>query len=204
MRQFLPVCVLLPGFLALLPGAGIKNESPSTVTVILDFKGPWSRVSIKEMQRESGSILKSSGVRLGWEFLGEHPTATYNDLVVMTFKGPCEFEPASPRYDELGPYALTRTSDGEVLPFGEVDCHRVLQSVLDAISGGDFDRGDQLLGRALGRVVAHELVHMLTKSETHGSDGVEKAALSGKQLVAPVLPLSAFDVGRLKRQLDSH
>ena len=51
----------------------------------------------------------------------------------------------------------------------------------------------------MGRVVAHELFHMLTKSGQHGSQGVEKAALSGKQLIASYLPLSAYDVARFKR-----
>ena len=64
--------------------------------------------------------------------------------------------------------------------------------------GGDYAKGDVLVGRALGRVVAHELVHMLTKSETHAKEGVEKAALSGRQLIAASLPLSEFDLDRLR------
>ena len=54
------------------------------------------------------------------------------------------------------------------------------------------------MGRALGRVVAHELVHMLTRSDDHAREGVQKAALSGRQLIAASLPLDAFDAGRLK------
>ncbi len=197
----LSLYVCLAGFLAAPLGASVETKSPSDVTVILDFKGPHSPVSIKEMQRESGQILKSSGVRLSWRLLGEDPSASYNDLVVMTFRGACEFEPAPPRYDELGPFALTRTSDGEVLPFGEVDCDRVLRSVLNAMSSADYARGDRLVGRALGRVLTHELVHMLTKSGRHGAEGVEKPALSGRQLIAPYLPLSALDVDRLRHEL---
>ncbi|HEX3992985.1 MAG TPA: hypothetical protein VHX39_17575, partial [Acetobacteraceae bacterium] len=80
-----------------------------------------------------------------------------------------------PIYDELGPYARTWMADGDVLPFGEVDCARVVNSVRDAMSGGDLPNwADQLLGRALGRVVAHELVHMLTRSVRHGRDGVTR------------------------------
>jgi hypothetical protein len=63
--------------------------------------------------------------------------------------------------------------------------------------GGDYARADLLVGRALGRVVAHELVHMLTKSGQHAREGVQKAALSGRQLIAASLPLSAVDIDRL-------
>ena len=67
------------------------------------------------------------------------------------------------------------------------------------MSGSDLARGNLLIGRAMGRVVAHELVHMLTKSGQHGTEGVEKPALSGKQLIMGSLPLSAFDIAGLLR-----
>ncbi len=45
-----------------------------------------------------------------------------------------------------------------------------------------------LFGRALGRVVAHEFIHMLRNSKNHDREGVEKASLSGVDLIAPDLP----------------
>ena len=194
------ICVYLIAGLAVALGAGIDRVSPSVLTVILDFKGPHSPTSLEEMKRESGQILHSSGVQLDWRILGEDPFASYADLVVMTFRGACEYEPAAPIYDELGPLAITHTTNGEVQPFGEVDCDRVVGSARTAMSGSDFSRADLLIGRAMGRVVAHELVHMLTKSGQHGTEGVEKPALSGRQLIAASLPLSAFDIARLKQE----
>ena len=194
------ICFCLIAGLTVPLGAGVERMSPPVLTVILDFKGPYSPVSLNEMKREAGQILRSSGVRLDWRMLGEDPYASYSDLVVMTFKGACEYEPAAPLYDELGPLAMTHTANGEVQPFGEVNCDRVVSSARNAMSGTDFSRADLLIGRALGRVVVHELVHMLTKSVQHGTEGVEKPALSGKQLIAASLPLSAFDIDRLKHE----
>jgi hypothetical protein len=65
------------------------------------------------------------------------------------------------------------------------------------MSGGDFGNADVLLGRALGRVLAHEVVHILAKSGAHGHAGVAKTALSGSQLIAPELRLEAEDVERI-------
>jgi hypothetical protein len=195
-----PICVFVLAGLTMPLCAGTDRVTPSVLTVILDFKGPYSRTSLQEMKRESGQILNSSGVRLQWRMLGENPLETFSDLVVMTFRGSCEYEPAAPRYDELGPLAVTRSANGEIQPFGEVDCERVVNSVRGAMSGIDFARADLLVGRAMGRVVAHELVHMLTKSGLHGTEGVEKPGLSGRQLIAPSLPLSAFDIDRLRQQ----
>jgi hypothetical protein len=190
--------------LALSLTATVSKTAPSVLTVIMDFKGPHSPSSVKEMERESGYILKSTGLKLDWRTLAEAQFGSYPDLVVMTFKGACEYAPAAPRYDELGPLAITHTTNGEVQPFGEVDCDRVINTARTAMTGEDYSRADLLIGRALGRVVAHELVHMLTKSGVHGTEGVEKPALSGRQLIAGVLPLSVFDIDRLKLERAGH
>jgi len=194
-------CACLIAGLVVPLGAGVPLVPPVVLTVILDFKGPHSQTSLKEMKRESGMILSSSGVSLDWRILGKDSPESSNDLVVMMFKGACDYELAPEADDEPGPLAMARTVNGEVQPFGEVDCDRVVNSARNAMSGSDHFRADQLIGRAMGRVVAHELVHMLTKSGQHGVEGVEKPALSGKQLIGGYLPLAALDVDRLKQEL---
>jgi hypothetical protein len=43
---------------------------------------------------------------------------------------------------------------------------------------------------------------MLTKSGEHSREGVQRSALSGKQLIADALPLSALDIDRLRREFE--
>jgi hypothetical protein len=45
---------------------------------------------------------------------------------------------------------------------------------------------------------------MLTKSRQHGKEGVEKPALSARQLISESLPLSAMDVDRLQQERHVH
>jgi len=170
----------------------------SDVTVLLDFDGPHSDRSVLQMKREVEQIVKESGVRLQWrtgrEATGDLPA----NLVVVRFRGRCVLEPDPILYDERGPFASAYSTDGEMLPFTEVDCHHVAASVQTALAGDDFGRLDYLMGRALGRVVAHELVHVLTRSAAHGQDGVTQAALSGKALIGAPLRLSRADLERLR------
>lgn len=197
------ICACLVAVIA-LPVAAMPPSNGADVTVIVNFQNSYSAPAIKAMEREVEQILKSSGVTLEWRSRSEASDATFNDLVVMTFKGSCVFNPMPIVYDELGPYAYTRTTGGEVQPFGVVDCDHVVSSLHTAMTGDDYAKADFLLGRALGRVVAHELVHMLTKSKQHGREGVEKAALSARQLIAESLPLSTFDVDRLQQERRNH
>jgi hypothetical protein len=194
------ICACLLAAVSGLPIAAMPPATGADVTVIVNFKGTYSAPAIKAMQREVEQILKGANVSLDWRSRSEAADATFNDLVVMTFRGSCMFTPMPPMYDELGPYAITRTTGGAVQPFGEVDCDHVVSSLHSAMNGDDYSKADLLLGRALGRVVAHELVHMLTKSKLHGREGVEKAALSARQLIAESLPLSMFDIDRLQQE----
>ena len=167
--------------------------------MVTDFDGPHSDRSVQQMKRETEEIFKSAGVHLDWRSRDEAGRGSYENLVMVHFKGRCILEPVPILYDERGPYAFAYNSDGDVLPFSEVECDRLAASVYTAMWGDDFARSDYLMGRALGRVLAHELVHILTRSAAHGNEGVTQAALSGRDLIGAPLRLSRTDVERLRR-----
>ena len=167
------------------------------ITIVLDFQGPRSEQSVAEMKREFAGIMKDTAVRFDFRSRSQASQETLSDLVLVRFKGKCVLDPVGYLYDERGPMAFTYSTDGAVQPFSEVACDKVTSAVRSAMSGGDFANADLLLGRALGRVLAHEVVHILSKSGAHGRTGVAKTALSGSQLIAPELRLEPEDVERL-------
>jgi hypothetical protein len=191
-----PNRVLLMTAAALAAAAGTRV--PAKLTVVLDFQGARSDLTIAAMERETEGIFKTSGVNLDWRLAADASAESFDDLVVVQFKGACKVEAVPYVYDELGPMAFTYSHDGDVQPFTQVSCEKVAASVRSAMWGGDFQKADFLFGRALGRVLAHELVHMLTRSGLHASEGVQRPALSGRELISGSLPLSPSDVARLR------
>ena len=167
------------------------------ITIVLDFQGPRSEPSIAEMKREFTGIMKDTDLRFDFRWRSQASQEALSDLVVVRFTGKCVLDPVGYLYDERGPMAFTYSTDGVVQPFSEVACDKVTSAVRSAMSGGDFANSDVLLGRALGRVLAHEVVHILSKSGAHGRVGVAKTALSGSQLIAPELRLGAADLERI-------
>jgi hypothetical protein len=167
------------------------------ITIVLDFQGPRSEQSVAEMKREFAGIMKDTAVRFDFRSRSQASQEALSDLVLVRFKGKCVLDPVGYLYDERGPMAFTYSTDGAVQPFSEVACDKVTSAVRSAMFGGDFANADVLLGRALGRVLAHEVVHMLSKSGAHGHAGVAKTALSGSQLIAPELRLEPEDLERL-------
>jgi hypothetical protein len=167
------------------------------ITIVLDFQGPRSEQSVAEMKREFAGIMKDSTLRFDFRWRSQASQEALTDLVLVRFTGKCVLEPVGYLYDERGPMAFTYSTDGIVQPFSEVACDKVTSAVRSAMAGSDFANADVLLGRALGRVLAHEVVHMLSKSGAHGRTGVAKTALSGSQLIAPELRLGPEDVERI-------
>jgi hypothetical protein len=170
----LPVFVLLP--------AAFARQS---LTVLLQFEDKHSEQSIDAMKKELESLV--TDVDVNWRLLSEvRSDDVFHDLVVVKFKGACEMASTSPfLIDERGYYAFTYTSGGQVLPFSEVECDKVRTSIRPAMSPGDLhNRGEYLLGRALGRVLAHELHHVLARSMSHSKTGVNRRALTPGDLIA--------------------
>jgi hypothetical protein len=191
-------CFIMIVLRSIAPGAVKSETSASNLTIVLKFDGPHSDTSITEMKRELESIMKDSGLRLSWRLREEVNGESFADLVVVRFKGKCLMEPTPFLYDERGPLAFTHTSGSVILPYSEVECDKVRVSVRSAMWGGDYERGDMLMGRALGRVLAHELYHIMGKTAGHGSDGVARRALSGAQLISERLRLQPADVDIVK------
>ncbi len=199
MRPVLSCAMVLTLAIAVSTAGGQVCPSlrPAGMTIVMDFQGLHSERSVVEMRRELEGILKGSGIPLDWRTRREAEGALYANMVLVKFRGKCVMEPVGYLYDERGPLAFTHRADGVLLPFSEVACDQITRSIRPAMRGGDLGRGDVLLGRALGRVLAHEVVHILAQSPEHGRKGVAQRAVSGSQLIASELPLNPSDLERI-------
>ena len=191
-----PVCAtLLAIFCAPAP-----IMAASAVTLVLQFDHAYSTKSLDAMKREVNAIIGESGLKAEWRLIGDVRSAeSFESLVVVRFRGACVMQPAPYMLDERGYYAFTYVSDGNVLPFSEVECDKIASSIRPEMSKAQWQQRDSILGRAIGRVLAHELFHMLTKTQHHSGEGVTKSSLSAAQLVADELKMSRADLKKLKR-----
>ena len=171
--------------------------SAEGITIVLEFDGPHSERSVAEMKREFEGIVKKTTLTVGWKTRREAEQEALANLVVVRFKGKCVLDPVPYLYDERGPMAFTYTAGGVPQPFSEVACDQVSTAVRSALFGGDYAKADQLFGRALGRVLAHEVVHMLTQNPGHAREGVARRSLTGNQLIGSELGLDREDLDRL-------
>jgi hypothetical protein len=179
--------------------AGVGAVS-NPVTVLLDFDKPHSEMSLEAMEAEVSSLLKATGVAVRWQLKSElSPNSEFAELVLIKLTGYCMTETVPMPMDERGPLAFAHSSDGEVLPFGEVECERVKISLRRFLTGRDNRNEDALLGRALGRVLAHEMYHMLANDRKHTGSGVTRGSLTANELTASHTNLPAKAIEEMRK-----
>ena len=181
-----------------LDGQPATQLSTELTAVVLP-DGRYSEAAIREMGREAAHILKQSGVFLHWQ-LGEPAQAVNGRLVVVKLLGRCDMD-GPPAFPMSGPLGWSHESNGVMLPFSDLACDNIRGAVHSAVLAGHALRGNVLLGRAMGRVLAHELYHIVADTAEHGEDGVTQPALSAQELTSGQLELRPADVEAIRSGL---
>jgi hypothetical protein len=163
-----------------------QDNTPPAITVYTQFDQPYSAASVDEMKRETESIMGPLGLDFSWRSLnGVTGSEVSAELVVVTFKGACRTGDVPLRREgEIGALGWTHMSDGMVLPFSDVDCSKISRFIAPEMRSMDPARQEVLFGKAMGRVLAHELYHVFTNTTHHASWGVAKACYTSHDLVS--------------------
>jgi hypothetical protein len=189
----------LPALALLFLGASTAASAANgPILVLMQFENSHSEAAVTAMKREFASIMQGAGLQFDYKLRSElSEFDTPGDIILVKFKGQCRMKLLPELFDERGPFATTEMVDGNVQPFSQIACDRVRVSVRSSMSGRQKQDGDTVLGRALGRVLAHEVYHILSKSPHHGSKGVARTSLSSVHLTAEKLEFDLSDIGKM-------
>ncbi|MBZ5621051.1 MAG: hypothetical protein LAQ69_20335 [Acidobacteriia bacterium] len=185
MKQLFVLCLTLGA----LPGFGETRQTPvapiAPIALYTHFDQEPPDGVLEALHDELESIMAPMGLAFEWRSLdGVRGNEISVELAVLTFKGRCDTAGLS-AHNAANPGALgwTHVSDGAILPFSDVDCDRIRTFVQkDLLFVRPPDR-EESFGRALARVVAHELYHIFANTSQHGSCGVGKAAYTVQELL---------------------
>jgi hypothetical protein len=156
----------------------------------MEFDSKPPAASLQVMKNEVDELLKASGVSLDWRMASEnHGNESFSGLVVLKFRGTCraDSQRAGMDFGTLGEtHALgeTKVAHGRVLPYTEVKCDEIREALSYLQPGSGQKERQKALGIALGRVVAHELYHILARTRQHAARGLAKASQSLEDLIS--------------------
>jgi hypothetical protein len=161
-------------------------RSPAPITIYTDFENVTSNPTVQSLKAELSDIMDPIGLHFEWRSLAREGdrSAISSELVVVKFKGVCSAEDLLPGRLTQGALGWTHISDGQLLPFSDVDCDRIRQFINPLVNGYELEERNRILGRAMARVLAHELYHIFANT-MHHTRGLAKGFYTAGELVAP-------------------
>jgi hypothetical protein len=176
---------LLAAFCLLHLAVGMSraaSDGPANSELLVYLRADSSR-PIEYMKHELAPLMATAGFHLAWR--DSDRTESNGALAVMQLRGTCgmpagkfAIDPGEPK--ELASAAV---SEDAVLPFITVNCTGLTRLLAPALMQELGARRDYLDGRALARVRAHELYHVLANTREHARDGIGKPVFSAADLL---------------------
>lgn len=196
--KYSTLLVLLMLSAAALRGHG--DDPAGVLTIYTRFAHPPSAPSVAYMRDEFDAIMQPFHLRFNWRSL-EHASGheAVSEVVVVTFQGVCHIDTMPGSGPPSGILGLTHIVDGEILPFADVDCDKLRELMTSSLAVSPPAQRARLLGRAMARVLAHEMYHFLARTTRHASAGLAKSHYTGTELASDRF---RFDEAQLRAVLD--
>ena len=180
------VCLLIQG--PHLAGAESAGRKARQLVVYLKTDPGQSLQTIVGMKDEASALLSAAGYTLSWRSIGgSNLDAGDAALVVIELRGVCKApQPAAPVYPLASGDRLASTAvvNGQVIPYSQLECENLTRLLGPSLSKEASGRRTFLYGRAMGRLVAHEIFHALVKTGDHDAGGIAKRSFSLNDVLA--------------------
>jgi hypothetical protein len=184
----------------------VRTNSPNAELAVYLSVGPNQPAApLEEMKRELSGLMQVAGYRVVWQ---DPRTPDKNGdaaaLVVLELRGFCGLPPgyyrAERSVDSGASLAETSVTEQGVLPFSWVNCANLTRMIGPALSNEAAAQRDYLYGRAVARVAAHELYHVMMASRDHGHDGVAKPRFTTSDLLSERFDFDQASLVKLRQR----
>lgn len=157
--------------------------------------------ALQAARQELQRLLTPTGIDMVWRDLEARKSAEQFDrVVVISFDGLCSepgasaVSPLRKPLDSRISLADSSVSNGSVLPFFRVDCGYLVQMLGPTLRSMTAEQRNTAFGRAMARVMAHEIYHIVGETTAHQARGVAKESFSVQDLIGDAFD---FDSGSL-------
>ncbi len=169
------------------------SANAQTRTLAL-YAGPAHGLDLKAnavMRAELDRLLAPAGIEVVWKSLAARRAGENFDLVAVgSFEGSCATD-ETPGGQIARSLADTSIADGHILPFFRIDCTRLVRML-----GPQYEPA--VLGRALARLVGHEIYHIVAQTTEHRGKGLAKASFSIPDLTDTEFDLDLSSLARMR------
>lgn len=192
--------------LVLMPALGLRaaqgEVADSPIALYTSFQHPMPAAAVQHMREELNWITDPVGLRFSWRTYADaqrYPAVAR--LAVVHFRGRCDTGDLTQFHSYPWKLGWTHTVDGQVIPYVDVFCDAIRAYIAPLLQSTGAQEREAAFGRAVGRVVAHELYHVFAETKKHGSSGLAKANCTPQELLAEDYRLGENELRRLRAVL---
>jgi hypothetical protein len=172
------------------------------IFVLAAFDRQPDTAAIGWMQQETERVFAEAGLTVSWRPGNQMKLMPAGALHVdLQMHGRCRIEPAAVLSAQGGAMGWIESQDGELRPFIEVDCDRILAMVWQNRGTLPLPLVVRAFGLALGRVLAHELYHYVTQSAAHHVSDIFRPAMNSRDLMLPEVRFAPAEIEALRKAL---
>jgi hypothetical protein len=195
-RPLLAMIAMLPWSAVSCLAAGLE------VGVYLRSDGAATAPVLEAMRAELDTVLDRAGFHLKWWHGPSAQRIEAEELIVVDLRGACLVPRVLPsRRTSALQLELASTSvvGSHILPFSSLECGTLNDLIADSVLRTASHQRDQIYGRALARVLAHEFYHVLAKTHKHTARGVAKRTHSASELTADHFDFDPIALSQLRQ-----
>lgn len=182
--------------------SSILLRSETTLAILLDAEPALAPDTRAELEAELGALLAPAGVRLVVQDLAPiNRLGAVSGVVNVYLHGAGPVEVGRGGVFVSGSLGWVTQNDGLVRPFIHVDAIAVATHIGPSFLRGQAAWARNLLGRALARVVMHEMLHWLTQSAEHGEGLLFRPSVSPSTLIEDGIGLDASEIWMVRQGL---
>jgi hypothetical protein len=187
------------------PSAFRRNSRHADLAVYLTLDPNQAAAPLENMKRELSGIMESAGYRVVFnDVSAPDPRGQYSVLAVLELHGTCGMPAGNYRLERSvasgASLAETAVSSGVVLPFSHINCAVLTRLIGPVLADEVRAQRDYFYGRAMARIAAHELYHVMMGTRAHSHEGVAKASFSVNDLLDERFDFDRIALARLRRK----
>jgi hypothetical protein len=210
------MCVCRPESIPSADAASVPSHEKKLV-IFLISDSALAPAASSEMKQELSHLLQPAAIHVEWQDPAVDRDAAENDYsALVRLRGSCHPTVPSTRFEHAvsGPFTLASSavSDGVVLPFGDIDCAALNFFLGPSLWKESGPVQEFVYARAIARLMAHELYHVIGQTHDHAHSGVAESSFTVAELLSDNFEFTETtlselhaspDVGEYSEQTDS-
>ena len=176
-------------------------QGQTRLTVWASFDRLPDRSTVEWMEQEAAEIFADADMAFLWQLGPRDGIDIIGPLVSVQFHGKCVLQPSGVALPQRGPMAWVQPQDGEIRSFIDVDCDRTAAMIWQNRGTLPLPLVTRTFGRALARVVAHELYHYLTQSAAHTASELFRPEMTSMDLTMPQIRFESGEIEAIRKAM---